>query len=81
MSVPKRLVVIDGFYARDGIRGRTHIRKVTSIYGDSKQTWVKFLTYNLVGKKNPQPGETTMASFLVWADRVATGPEDVRHIH
>jgi len=77
MVISEQEVVIGEFYARK-VRGHIIVRKVISVYSDDKDTWVKFIVYNLVGKKESQSDKSTMGAFLKWVDWVATDSDGTR---
>lgn len=81
MPIPINLIKKGSFYAKDGIRGRTHIREVTYIYNGGRSdsvTKIGYKTHNLVGRENNLPtGEVTEESFARWAEREATSATDV----
>jgi hypothetical protein len=69
---PKRGIHVGGFYARDNIRGRTHVREVTEIYTDALGVeQVNFRIHNLVGQDEAHYNGTTMVSFQKWVQREA----------
>lgn len=78
MSISRQDVRVGGFYAKDNVRGRTHVREITRIYTDDYgKVQVEFLVHNLVGQE-PFCTCTTMTSFLVWVDRETDNPRGQR---